>query len=250
MAGALSRRDELATNLAALRARVASACAAAGRDPAEVTIIAVTKTRPASDVAELAALGLRDMGENRDQEAGAKARECAAAGLTDLRWHFVGRLQTNKCRSVAAYADVVHSLDRPGVVEALSEGAQRAGRTLGALVQVDLDDLTGGLGASAAPRAGAGRGGAAPADVPALADAIAAAPGLRLLGVMAVAPLGAPPRPAFERLAEVARGLRARHPEARWISAGMTGDLDEAVEMGATHVRVGLGLLGARPPLG
>lgn len=229
-----------------MRARVERACAAARRDAAAVTLVAVTKTWPASDVGHLAALGVRDLGENRDQEAAAKARECAAAGVTDLRWHFVGRLQTNKCRSVAAYADVVHSLDRPGVVAALSEGAERAGRTLGALVQVDLADPAG----AAATPGPAGRGGAAPADVVGLADAIAAAPGLRLLGVMAVAPLGAPPRDAFARLAEVAAELRGRHPSAGWISAGMTADLDEAVQMGATHVRVGSGLLGTRPPLG
>ena len=242
----LSRRVELSENLAAVRARVGAACAAAGRDPAGVTLIAVTKTWPASDVVDLAGLGVRDVGENRDQEAAGKARDCAAAGVDDLRWHFVGRLQTNKCRSVATYADVVHSLDRPGVIEALSEGAGRAGRTVGALVQVDLGEHAGGPVDGGA----GGRGGAAPSDVLALADAIAAAPNLRLLGVMAVAPLGAAPRPAFARLAEIAAGLRVRHPDATWISAGMTADLAEAVEMGATHVRVGSGLLGARAPLG
>ncbi len=240
MAGELSRRAELADNLAAVRARVDAACAAAGRNPAGVTLVAVTKTWPASDVMHLAALGVRDVGENRDQEAVAKTAACAAAGVGDLRWHFVGRLQTNKARSVAAYAEVVHSLDRPGVVAALSEGAERAGRTLGALVQVDLG----------APGASSGRGGALPAGVPALADAIAAAPGLRLLGVMAVAPLGSPAGPAFARLAEVAVRLRAAHPGAGWISAGMTGDLEEAVQFGATHVRVGSGLLGVRAPSG
>jgi pyridoxal phosphate enzyme (YggS family) len=229
----VTRRDELAANLAAVRARLDAAAASAGRDPAEITLIAVTKTRPASDIHLLAELGVRDIGENRDQEAAPKAAECADLGLT---WHFVGQLQTNKCRSVASYAHVVHSVDRPRLVSALSSGATRAGREVGALVQVSLDG---------AP----GRGGASPADVPALAAAVAAGEGLRLLGVMAVAPLGAPPRPAFEQLAEVSARIRQDHPDATWISAGMTADLEDAIACGATHVRVGSALLGERPPL-
>jgi pyridoxal phosphate enzyme (YggS family) len=229
----VTRRDELAANLAAVRTRLDAAAASAGRDPAEITLIAVTKTRPASDIHLLAELGVRDIGENRDQEAAPKAAECADLGLT---WHFVGQLQTNKCRSVASYAHVVHSVDRPRLVSALSSGATRAGREVGALVQVSLDG---------AP----GRGGASPADVPALAAAVAAGEGLRLLGVMAVAPLGAPPRPAFEQLAEVSARIRQDHPDATWISAGMTADLEDAIACGATHVRVGSALLGERPPL-
>jgi PLP dependent protein len=229
----VTRRDELAANLAAVRARLDAAAASAGRDPAEITLIAVTKTRPASDIHLLAELGVRDIGENRDQEAAPKAAECADLGLT---WHFVGQLQTNKCRSVASYAHAVHSVDRPRLVSALSSGATRAGREVGALVQVSLDG---------AP----GRGGASPADVPALAAAVAAGEGLRLLGVMAVAPLGAPPRPAFEQLAEVSARIRQDHPDATWISAGMTADLEDAIACGATHVRVGSALLGERPPL-
>jgi len=229
----VTRRDELAASLAAVRARIGAAATAAGRDPGEVTLVAVTKTRSASDIRLLAELGVRDVGENRDQEAAPKAAACADLGLT---WHFVGRLQTNKCRSVASYADVVHSVDRPTLVGALSGAATRADREVGVLLQVSLD---------AAP----GRGGALPADLPALADAVAAARGLRLLGVMALAPLGAPPRPAFERLAAVGARLRLDHPGADWVSAGMTGDLEDAVRCGATHVRVGSALLGSRPAL-
>jgi pyridoxal phosphate enzyme (YggS family) len=244
-----ARRAELAANLEAVRARIAAACTAAGRDPAEVTLIAVTKSWPARDVEHLAALGVRDVGENKDQEGSAKAAELLA-GTADLdrrlRWHFVGRLQTNKCRSVAGWARVVHSLDRPRVVDALSAAATAAGRTVGALVQVDLDPAAAEQPAGGAGPPSAGRGGAAPADVPALAAAVASAPGLRLLGVMAVAPLGAPAAPAFARLAAIAADVRAEHPAARWISAGMTGDLEEAVQNGATHVRVGSALLGMR----
>ncbi|GAA1833102.1 YggS family pyridoxal phosphate-dependent enzyme [Actinomadura chokoriensis] len=226
------RRAELAEGLAAVRARIAAACAAAGRDASEITLIAVTKTFPASDVRLLAGLGLADVGENRDQEARPKAAECAGLPLT---WHFVGRLQTNKARAVAGYADVVHSVDRPRLVTALSDAAVRAGRTLRCLVQVSLDDGPAG-----------GRGGAAPGAVPEVAAAIAAAPGLELGGVMAVAPLGADPMPAFTRLAGVAEEMRRNHPGARIVSAGMSGDLEQAIACGATHLRVGTALLGGR----
>ncbi|WP_433237857.1 YggS family pyridoxal phosphate-dependent enzyme [Actinomadura nitritigenes] len=224
------RRAELAESLAEVRGRIAAACTAAGRDPAELTLIAVTKTFPASDVRLLAGLGLTEVGENRDQEARPKAAECADLSLT---WHFVGRLQTNKARAVASYADVVHSVDRSRLVTALSDAAVRSGRTLRCLVQVSLDEAE-------------HRGGAAPADVPALADAIAEAGGLELGGLMAVAPLGADPLPAFERLAAVAARLRRNHPDARIVSAGMSGDLEQAIACGATHLRIGTALLGGR----
>jgi len=227
------RAEEISERLARVRARIAAACAAAGRDPAEVTLIAVTKTFPVSDIAVLARLGVTDVGENRDQEAAPKAAECAALGLP-LRWHFVGQLQVNKAASVVRYASVVHSVDRPRLVAALGARARAAGRVITCLIQVSLD---------AAP----GRGGAPPAAVPALAAAVAAEEGLALGGVMAIAPLGEPPRPAFRRLREVAERVRAEHPEAFMVSAGMSGDLDEAIAEGATHVRVGTALLGGRP---
>lgn len=234
------RRLELRSNLAALRARIAAACEAAGRSPADVTLIAVTKTFPASDVALLAGLGVRDIGENRDQEAAPKAAE--TAGLEPpLRWHFVGQLQANKVKSVVRYADVIHSVDRRRLIEIVGTRARAAGRRLTCLVQVDLDGASAGEAAGGAPR-----GGARPADVPALADAIAAEDSLVLGGVMAVAPLGEPAQPAFRRLADVAAVVRAAHRGAMMISAGMTGDLEEAIAEGATHVRVGTALLGGR----
>ncbi|MEV4258836.1 YggS family pyridoxal phosphate-dependent enzyme [Spirillospora sp. NPDC049652] len=228
--GPAARGAELAANLAEVRERIDAACAAAGRAAGDVTLVAVTKTFPASDVRLLAGLGLHQVAENRDQEAAPKASECADLGLT---WHFVGQLQTNKAKSVASYADVVQSVDRARLVRALSQAAEAAGRTLRCLVQVSLDE-------------GEGRGGAAPADVPALAEEIAAASGLELGGVMAVAPLGADPRPAFERLAGVANEMRLAHPGATIMSAGMSGDLEAAIACGATHVRVGTALLGGR----
>jgi uncharacterized pyridoxal phosphate-containing UPF0001 family protein len=268
MTGGNARADELRANLKAVRARIAAACEAVGRSADDVTLIAVTKTFPASDVRLLVELGVTDIGENRDQEAARKAAECA-----DLdpgpRWHFVGQLQVNKARSVVRYADVVHSVDRLRLVEVLGARARAAGRVITCLVQVDLDPepdpgaerrprgVPGGRPPGLAPRGVPGgrppglvpRGGAPPGDVPRLAAAIAAEAGLTLGGVMAVAPLGAPPRPAFRRLAEVARAVRAAHPDATIISAGMTGDLEEAIAEGATHVRVGTALLGGRRPL-
>jgi pyridoxal phosphate enzyme (YggS family) len=225
------RATELAGALADLEQRLAAACVAAGRQRDDVLLVAVTKTRPASDVRLLRDLGLVDIGENRDQEARAKA-----AQVSGVRWHFVGGLQTNKARSVASYADVVHSVDRAELVTALSAGAVRADRRLDVLLQVSLDGDP-------------ARGGALPADVPALAAVAAAAPGLRLAGVMAVAPLGADPAAAFADLAAIRAALVAEHPEATAMSAGMSGDLEQAVAQGATHVRVGTALLGARAPV-
>ncbi|MFL6137639.1 MAG: YggS family pyridoxal phosphate-dependent enzyme [Frankiaceae bacterium] len=231
----MSRREELAANLAALRARLAGACAAAGRDPAGVTLVAVSKTRPATDVRLLAGLGVRDVGENRDQEAAPKAAELADL---ELSWHFIGQLQTNKCRSVAGYAAVVHSLDRPRLVAALGREAVRADREITALVQVSLDERADPVG----------RGGVAPGEAGRLADLVASTAGLRLGGVMAVAPADADPDPAFALLAEVAAAVRAVHPGATAVSAGMSGDLESAIRHGATHVRVGTALLGRRAP--
>ena len=236
-----ARREELAGSLEQVRGRIERACAGAGRDRAEVTLVVVTKTFPAADVARLAALGVLDVGENRDQEAAAKA---AVLGDLGLRWHFVGQLQRNKARSVAGYADVVHSLDRPGLARALDRGAERAGRRVEVLVQVDLDESP----AAGGDLAGA-RGGARPDGVSALADEVASASALVLRGVMAVAPREQDPARAFARLAEVAARLRADHPQATWVSAGMSGDLEQAVQAGATHLRVGSAILGHRPPL-
>jgi pyridoxal phosphate enzyme (YggS family) len=225
---AQARRAQLAANLAAVDARIRSACDAAGRPRESVTLVVVTKTWPASDAALLRDLGVTDLGENRDQEAAPKA-----AAVPEVRWHFVGQLQSNKARSVARYADVVHTVDRDHLVGALSAGSERAGRALDVLVQVSLDGDP-------------ARGGVVEELVPALADRVAQAPGLRLRGVMAVAPLGEDARAAFARLAAVAERLREDHPAAREISAGMSGDLEEAVAAGATLVRVGSAVLGDR----
>jgi pyridoxal phosphate enzyme (YggS family) len=222
----------VAASLAQVRARISAACRAAGRPAEDVTLIAITKTFPASDIRVLSSLGVRDVGENRDQEAAPKAAACA--DLRGLTWHFVGQLQTNKVSSVVRYADVIHSVDRPRLVTALGAAARKAGRTLTALVQVSLDGDP-------------GRGGALEAGVVFIADAVAREEGLQLGGVMAVAPQGGDPLAAFRRLAGLAAQVRAAHPAATVISAGMSGDLEAAISAGATHVRVGTALLGGRP---
>ncbi len=226
------RREELAARLADVRRRIAKACAAAGRDPGDITLIAVTKTRPASDVRLLSELGLSDVGENRDAEAAPKAAQCADLNLT---WHFIGQLQTNKAASVVRYAHVVHSVDRLRLIRALGQAARRAERVIDGLIEVSLDGDP-------------ARGGAPAGEVPALAEALEAEPGLILGGVMAIAPLGMAPADAFARLLDSAQAVRAVRPSATVISAGMSGDLEAAVEAGATHLRIGTALLGDRGP--
>ncbi|MFH9980224.1 YggS family pyridoxal phosphate-dependent enzyme [Streptomyces sp. NPDC017179] len=236
------RRNELAANLAKVERRIAAACAAAGRAREEVTLVVVTKTYPASDVRILSELGVRHTAENRDQEAAPKAAACADLPLT---WHFVGQLQTNKVRSVVGYADVVQSLDRSRLVTALSREAVRAERELGCLIQVALDAGESGRGE---------RGGVGPGGIAELADLVARSEGLRLDGLMTVAPLtgeyAGRQQAAFERLMDLSTDLRAAHPAATMVSAGMSGDLEQAVAAGATHVRVGSAVLGVRPGLG
>ncbi len=235
------RAGELARRLQQVEQRIAAACAAAGRDRADVELVVVTKTYPASDVALLAGLGVTHLGEARHPEAGRKVDECTSAGLRDLTWHFVGAVQTNKAGPIAGYADLVHSVDRVRLVTALDRGAQRAGRILDCLVQIDLDPSDRG-------RTGQ-RSGAPPADLPAVVEAVAAAGSLRLRGVMTVAPPRRDPAESFDRLAAIAAGVAADHPGADRVSAGMSADLEQAVAAGATHLRVGRAVLGERPPL-
>ena len=229
------RSDEIAARLADVRRRIAVAANDAGRDPDDVTRVAVTKFFPASDVRILADLGVTDLGENRHQEAEAKAAACADL---DLVWHFIGGLQSNKAAAVAAYADVVESVDRVKLVAGLQRGAHDRSHTVDVLLQVSLD-----------PPGAAGRSGADPAGLDEIAAAVQAAGALRLRGLMAVAPLGEDPASAFERLAVVRREFVDRHPGAGLLSAGMSGDLEAAVARGATHVRVGSAVLGSRPPV-
>ncbi len=234
----VDRRDALRQGLDSVLARIQRAKIAAGRtDPDDhVRLVVVTKTFPASDVQVLSDLGVRDVGENRDQEARDKR---SSLGQLPVRWHMIGGLQRNKASSVARWADVVESVDRPELISPLGAAAIRYERApLEVLIQVNLDlEPT------------AGRAGAIAADVPALAEAISNEPGLRLSGVMAVAPhpdTGIDPRAAFGRLREVAEVLRANWPTAIEISAGMSHDLEAGIAAGATQVRVGGAILGER----
>ncbi|MGC5075545.1 YggS family pyridoxal phosphate-dependent enzyme [Agrococcus sp. DT81.2] len=217
--------DAPATRLAAFLDELEDARRARG-----VTLIVVTKRHPASLVRELAAAGQRDFGESRHPESRDKAAELADLGLT---WHFVGQLQRNKARQIARYADVLHSIDSLELVDAL-EGGDDERPVRDALVQVNLTDDP-------------GRGGIAPAELQALAERVAASPALRLRGVMAVAPFGEEPGRAFERLARHAERVRTIDPAADWISAGMSADWREALEHGATHLRIGTAITGNRP---
>jgi PLP dependent protein len=223
----------LAERLEALRASIADAAAEAGRNPAEIRLIAVTKFQPAAVVRELYELGVRDFGESRHQEARAKAAELAQL---DLTWHFVGQLQTKKARQVRAYADVIHSVDRVALVDALSD-ATNAADVRDCFVQLNLTDDP-------------GRGGVATEDLEPLVERVVAAPGIRLLGVMAVAPLGADPRRSFAAVRAASQRVAAIDPEAVWISAGMSGDYREAILEGATHLRIGTAITGNRPAAG
>jgi hypothetical protein len=234
------RSAELAANLAAVRDRIATACRAAGRHPDEIRLIAVTKTFPAADAALLLDLDIRDLGENRDVEAAAKAEEVATLRPeSTVHWSMVGRLQRNKARSVVKWAAEVQSVDSGRLADALQHAAatslERGNRTgpLDVLVQASVDGDP-------------DRGGCPLDDLPFLSDHVAGLETLRLRGVMAVAPLGMPPEQAFERLAGAAERLRADHPTATTVSSGMSGDIEAAINYGSTCVRVGTALLGGR----
>ncbi|MFB7842029.1 YggS family pyridoxal phosphate-dependent enzyme [Microbacterium sp. NPDC056052] len=224
----------VAERLSAIDAAIADAARRVGRDPAEITRIVVTKFHPAALVSELYGLGVREVGENRQQELSAKAE--ALAGLRDLRWHFIGQAQTNKAGAIRRAAQAVHSVDRLRIAEALDRAAADD-ELLDVLLQINLTDDP-------------ARGGVAPAELERLAERVLALPTLRLRGVMAVAPLDEDPAAAFARVHESAQRLRAVAPEADWISAGMTGDFVEAIAAGATHLRIGSAITGPRPAQG
>jgi len=235
-----ARRDEVSAGLTRVEERIAAACRAAGRSRGDVQLIVVTKNFPGSDIDLLCDLGVTDIGENRDQEASAKIAALPQEVRQRLQVHFIGQLQSNKAHSLATYVDTVHSIDRDKLVIALDRAAAAAGRDIGALIQVSL-----GTGLTVV-----GRGGIPLDGVAELANSVAAARHLRLRGLMAVAPLGVDPGEAFAQLGRVAQAIRAEHPEATWVSAGMSADLEAAVAHGATHLRVGSAILGSRLPVG
>lgn len=218
----------LARRVAELLDGVADAARSAGREPAEIDVIAVTKFHPASLIRDLAALGLHDVGESRHQEAAAKHAELADLGL---RWHFVGQLQSKKARAAREYVDVLHSLDRPSLLTALGG----PGRALDVFIQVNLTDDP-------------GRGGIAPADLASYVDDVLAVQQLRLRGLMAVAGLGAEPAREFAAVRRLRDAVvLPAAPTATELSMGMSGDWREAIAEGATRLRIGTAITGLRP---
>ena len=222
--------SSLADRLAGVRSAIADAVREAGREPAGVTTIVVTKYHPASLLRELADLGVTDVGENRQQEAAEKAAELADLALT---WHFIGQLQSKKARSVVSFARVIHSLDRPSLVTAL-DGALGETGSIDAFIQVNLTDDP-------------GRGGVRADDLDAFAESVVATEGIRLRGLMAVAALDGEPRAQFARVRELGERVRLIAPDATQLSMGMSGDFREAVLEGATHLRIGTAITGNRP---
>jgi len=220
-----SRAAEISANLQAITAGIVSAAESAGRDPEEITLIAVTKTFPVSDVKILYELGVRDFGENRDQEGSVKFSELPE----DSNWHFQGQIQSNKLKSIAAWADVVHSIDDVSHAKKLSSlvGAKDI------FVQVSLDGLP-------------GRGGVNPEQLLDFLAEVSALANLKVRGLMAVAPLDEPPLEAFKRLKALSETVIKTHPNTWEISAGMSNDFEAAISQGATHIRIGSQILGVR----
>ena len=231
-----NRLSEIQGNLDRIQTRISKACSAVGRNISEITLIAVTKTYPASDVDLLKQLGIENVGENRDQEAASKKSEVK----NEFKWHFIGQLQSNKAKSVVNYAELIHSVDRWSLAKEIQKSAQGINKIQPVLIQVDLDQT------GPDPT----RGGIWPAELSELASSISQASHLDLKGLMSVAPLGENPELAFARLNEIRVGFLKEHPQAQILSAGMSDDLEAAILHGATHLRIGSALLGERPKIG
>lgn len=225
-----SATPPLHERLAAVRGRIDNATRQSGRRPDDVTTVVVTKFHPASLVRELYALGERHFGESRHQEAQPKI---ASLADLDATWHFIGQLQSKKARQVREYSDVIHAVDRESLIAALGG----FGRPVDVFLQVNLTDD---------PE----RGGAQPNEVIPFAERIATTPGLSLLGLMAVAPLEGEPRRAFARVRALSEQLTAVMPQASSLSMGMSGDFEDALLEGATHLRIGTAITGNRPSHG
>ncbi len=226
----MSRIDELQKNLIEIQSQIKSACETSGRNLDEITLIAVSKTWPASDIRLLHQLGVRDFGESRDQEATMKVSELADL---DISWHFIGQVQTNKLNHIASYANVVHALDREKTISGLDVAAAKLDRNITGLLQISLDGDE-------------NRGGVAIENAFELAQLLSNSKNLTFGGIMAVAPIEMLPDVAFSKLAEIAAEIQSKYPTAEIISAGMSQDFESAVQKGATHLRIGSALLGNR----
>lgn len=238
----MDRKSEISANIERVEAQIARALVASGRNRSEITLIAVTKNFPSSDIEILYELGIREFGENRDQEARTKVQEVGQRlgdRRNEVRWHFQGQLQRNKLASISSWADMVHSVDDLKYLKGLSQGAVQRGRQIQALIQICLDQTP-----------SPGRGGT---DFQEALEVISAYEGSRselsgiaLVGVMGVAPLDLPPAEAFSRLAQIFGELQVAYPSLQILSAGMSGDFSEAIIAGATHLRIGSSILGSR----
>lgn len=222
--------SSLASRLGEIDSRIAARLTANGRGAETLTRIVVSKFHPAQLVRDLYDLGVRDFGENRDQEASAKSQEVLDL---DLNWHFIGQLQSNKVKSVLNYASVIHSVDRESLLDALIKQTAERETPLGVFVQVNLTDDP-------------GRGGVNPDELMAFSASVAGARGLSLLGVMAVASLDGEEERDFSKVAALSELLKAEHPTAKYISAGMSNDFELAIDYGATHLRIGTAITGNR----
>lgn len=222
--------NSLAQRLAEIDARITARLEANNREQSSISRIVVSKFHPAQLVRDLFDLGVRDFGENRDQEASVKAQEVVDL---DLSWHFIGQLQSNKVKSVLEYASVIHSLDRQSLLEALIKQTAVSDKTVDVFVQVNLTDDP-------------GRGGVEPSELLAFAEQVAACSKLNLLGLMAVASLDGEEERDFGKIAQLSEALRRDHPDSRFISAGMSNDFELAIDYGATHLRIGTAITGNR----
>ena len=227
----MSRIDEISGNLEKVKEQIKLAAASANRLSEEITLVAVTKTFPVSDIEILYSLGIRDFGENRDQEASAKV------GLLpkDVRWHFQGQIQSNKLKSITSWASYIHSVDQLKYAQMISDYS--AGNEKPIFMQVSLDKP---------PQS---RSGVNPSELLELAGAISELPGIRLQGVMAVAPVNSPAEQAFAELEDIRSDFLSTFPDAKSLSIGMSGDYQIAIKYGATHIRIGSSILGIRSPI-
>ena len=219
------RKVEIARNLQEVKERIAVAAKSVNRSPAEIHLVVVTKTFPISDIEILRELGESNFGENRDQEAGPKAH------LISATWHFQGQIQSNKIKSICEWVDVVHSISSEKEILRFAQSPRKHE----VFLQVSLDGQE-------------GRGGASPSELALLAELVNESNNLELMGLMAVAPLGIEPEKAFTDLAHIYQGFRSHFPNSKFLSAGMSGDFEEAIKHGATHVRIGSSILGSRSP--
>jgi pyridoxal phosphate enzyme (YggS family) len=228
--------SSLGQRLAEIETRIVSAVSRASRQRDDVELIVVSKNHPAQMVLDLLDLGVRSFGENRDQEAKPKAEEIAeltvGKGL-DFNWHFIGQLQSNKVRSALSYADVIHSVDRQSLLDALIKGTLERDDAIGVFIQLNLTDDP-------------GRGGIEPKNLLPFAEQVLSAPKLRLMGVMGVASLDRAPEVDFETIRQASDALVRVAPESKFISAGMSEDFEAAIAFGATHLRIGSAITGKR----